>query len=121
AASKAIADWVNKGGRLFATAWAGTFDEFNRPNAVLRDLLGIAPVGTIKIEGTMVGREKEDLPFEKPIDTVIRKESDKERPLPVVGLRSQVAANGTEVVAKFANAKPAVTTRTAGKGQVWYV
>ncbi len=32
AGSKAIAEWVKKGGRLVATAGAGLLDEFNRPN-----------------------------------------------------------------------------------------
>ena len=34
AASKAIADWVDSGGSLLATAAAGLWDEFNEPNEV---------------------------------------------------------------------------------------
>src|SRR5262249_13422346 len=45
AASKAIAEWVNAGGRLAATAGAGMFDEFNQPNKVLRELLDVEPKG----------------------------------------------------------------------------
>src|SRR5262249_12157951 len=39
--SKAIADWVKAGGNLVATAGAGMFDEFNQPNRILRELLGV--------------------------------------------------------------------------------
>ena len=41
AGSKAIVEWVKAGGCLFATAGAGMFDEFNQPNKVLRELLGV--------------------------------------------------------------------------------
>ncbi|MEO5618669.1 MAG: hypothetical protein ABIS67_12955, partial [Candidatus Eisenbacteria bacterium] len=41
AAAKAIADWTEAGGRLFATAGAGMFDEFNQPNEAMRRLLGV--------------------------------------------------------------------------------
>ena len=40
AGSKAIAEWVKKGGHLFATAGAGMFDELNQANKVLRSLVG---------------------------------------------------------------------------------
>lgn len=40
-AAKKIADWVRRGGTLFATAGAGMYDEWDRPNTVLRELLGV--------------------------------------------------------------------------------
>jgi hypothetical protein len=116
AGSRAIADWVRAGGRLFATAEAGMFDEFNRPNEVLRELLGVVPVRTEEASGPPVVLEKQDLPFARPLETVrYGKES-----IPVFGLRSLVKVKGSEVTARFGDEQPAVMTRRVGKGTATY-
>src|SRR5262249_15386168 len=69
AGSNAIADWVKAGGRLFATAGAGMFDEFNRPNKILRELLGVDQK-TLEEAKELIRFEKQDLLFAEPLDTV---------------------------------------------------
>ena len=66
---EAIADWVNAGGRLFASAGAGMFDEFNQPNEILRRLFGVEQ-RTLDVAAEPVQFEKQDLPFARPIDRV---------------------------------------------------
>jgi len=119
ASSKAIADWVNAGGRLFATAGAGMFDELNRPNTALREVLGVSQ--TELQEGPdPVRREKEDLPFAKPIDTVTWKSPTGEGKLPVIGVRSRFTVKGAQVQGTFADGSPAITVKTTGKGTATY-
>ena len=81
AGSKSIADWVKNGGTLFATAGAGMFDEFNRPNEILRNLLGVAE-SNLEIDPVPVKMEKQDLPFAKPLDflKIIEESGDAEGP-----------------------------------------
>jgi hypothetical protein len=83
-ASKAIADWVQKGGNLVATAGAGMFDEFNRPNRVLRELLGVEQTKIEEAPGNPIRFEKQDLPFAKPISDIGKLSK------PVYGLRSHI-------------------------------
>ncbi len=117
AASKVIAEWVNKGGRLFATAGAGMFDEFNQPNKVLRDLLSIEPKESQEATDVVIRLEKQDLPFAQPL-TFAKLTFGKPA---VLGLRSRVATKDSVSLADFADGGPAITTRKVGNGQVWYV
>src|SRR5262249_20764656 len=57
AASKAIAEWVERGGQLVATAEAGIYDEFHQPNKVLRELLGVAPLALTQATDGIIRRE----------------------------------------------------------------
>ncbi|MBV9125563.1 MAG: beta-galactosidase trimerization domain-containing protein [Planctomycetes bacterium] len=116
AASRAIADWVRGGGRLFATAGAGLFDEFNQPNRTLRELLGIEPLGLEEAPGPPVRLEKQDLPYAAPLDLVLY-QSEK---IPVFGLRSRVKAGTAEVMATFSDRSPAVTMNRVGQGTATY-
>jgi hypothetical protein len=114
AASKAIADWVAAGGRLLATAGAGMSDELDRPNAVLRELLGVDQK-SLNEPADPLRWEKADLPFAPVVDTVISKQRP---PIPVIGVRSRLApAAGTRTQATFADASPAIVTRSVGKGE----
>jgi hypothetical protein len=111
--SKAIADWVSKGGHLVATAGAGMFDEFNQPNKILRDLLGVNQTELIEAKDLVIRFEKQDLPWAKPLGRVGKAE--------VYGVRSRIEpAKGTEVVLKFEDGAPAASTRAAGAGQAQY-
>ncbi len=123
AASKAIADWVEAGGRLFATAGAGMSDEFNRPNELMRQLLGVEQ-RALDVGAEPVRLEKQDLPFAKSIDQVTWKAATGEMQLPVINVRSRfdVAAGAAAptVEGRFSDSAPAVTVRTVGKGQAIY-
>lgn len=131
AASRKMADWVAKGGRLFATAGAGMFDEVNRPNTVLRALLGVEPERWDAPADRQITWIKQDIPFAKDVDMVATSAAKPdatgtaaplafESPLGVYGAVSRVKNNGGQVLATFANGTPAVMTKKTGQGTTWY-
>jgi hypothetical protein len=143
AASKKIAEWVRNGGRLFATAGAGMFDEYNRSNTVLRELMGLEKVEIVTPPGIEIVRGKEDLPFAKPVEkvtwtalnpTLSLKRTDGEpgfapsnplvMPFPVFGsycrVQRNTAGNAISVVGVFSDKSPAIYFQRAGRGQVLY-
>jgi hypothetical protein len=124
AASKAIADWVRQGGRLLATAGAGMLDEFNGPNTVLRDLLGVEQTSLDAAEGAGLLFEKQDLPFSREIDQVAGPfgPPGQTSPIPVIGARSRIKLAGAESKATFADGSPALTVRRqpGALGAAWY-
>jgi hypothetical protein len=120
AGSKAIAVWVEKGGKLLATAGAGMFDEFNQPNTVLRELLGVEQSKLEEAPGEPIRFAKQDLPVAKPIATISLPSGDAVVDLPVFGLRSQVVAKSAQILSKFTDGSPAFTRRQVGKGQAIY-
>src|SRR5262249_18051914 len=103
--SKAIADWVNAGGTLFASAGAGMFDEFNRPNKILSDLLGVEQTKLEEAPGEPIRFEKQDLPFSKPLTTVKLHlggvGAGDTLALPVFGVRSHITVKEKSTVCKF--------------------
>ncbi len=116
AASQKIAEWVRRGGVLFATAGAGMYDELNRPNAVLRELQGVEPTG-LDAPDPQITYEKQDLPFARPIETVTWKQTEASVTMPVFGVRSRVTLKGATAEATFRDGSPAVATHTAGSGR----
>lgn len=116
AASRAIAQWVEAGGRLFATAGAGMLDEFNRPNEAMRALLGIDEQRLELSPGDPVRLEKQDLPVAEPMDTVTWGGTT----MPAIGARSRIRVRDAEVQGRFTGGLPAVTARNAGRGRAMY-
>lgn len=124
AASAAIARWVAGGGRLFATAGAGMFDEFNQPNAALRDLMGVRPA-LLNEPADPVRFEKQDLPFAAVVDTVRWAGPAGEARIPVIGIRARIeladnASHRPTVTGTFSDGSPAVTQRQVGNGSATY-
>ncbi len=121
-ASKQIAAWVARGGTLFATAGAGMFDELSRPNAALRELLGIEQTALDEPAGAQVDMIKQDLPFVSPIDFAKADAagSDKAASLPVIGVRSRITAKTAKVTWKLNDGTPALTERAQGSGKAIY-
>lgn len=124
ASSKAIADWVKSGGRIFATAGAGMFDELNRPNKTMRRLFGIEQKALDK-GAQPVRLEKQDLPFASPIDRVTWTGEGHHAEIPVINVRSRFAVasssdGGAAVAGTFSDGSPAVTIRSVGKGRATY-
>jgi hypothetical protein len=119
AASQKVADWVNRGGTLFATAGAGMFDEANRPNGTLRKLLGVEQTGLSAPTESQVAFIKQDLPFAKAVSEVsLTRPAAK---FPAFGAVSQITASGGgTMLGAFTNGAPAVVQRKAGKGQTIY-
>ena len=123
-ASRALADWVKRGGRLLATAGAGQFDQDNKPNEALRKLLGITP-GVIDLPAdSAVDYEKQDLPFARVFDRVTWQGDLASLPAsPVVGARDRfipVPDAKLNILATFADGSPAVVSRDVGRGQAIY-
>jgi hypothetical protein len=115
AASRAIAAWVRSGGRLLATAGAGMRDEYDAPNEVLAELFGVKEE-KLEVDGEPVRLEKQDLPFEKPVDTA----TWSGHPFPAIDVRSRITAGDAEVLGRFTDGSPAVTLREVGGGQALY-
>ena len=113
AASSKIAKWVKAGGRLFATAGAGTLDEYDRPNELLLPLLGIELQGIEEPDGAQIDMIRQDMAFTKPIAET----SWDGAKLPVLSVRAKLKAKGGEVLAKFANGSPAIIHSMPGKGE----
>ncbi len=120
AASSAIADWVRRGGHLFATANGGMFNQFDQPNQTLRDLLGVDQSGIDTPEDSRVRLDKRDLPVARVFDTVTWQSPAGPVAIPVVGARSRFTVQGSEVTGTFADGSPAVSARTVGKGTATY-
>ena len=120
AASAAIAAWVKAGGRLFVTAGGGMFDEHNRPNTVLRELLGVEQSSLDEPEQARLTWIKQDLPFAPPVATVRWTGDERTGDLPVFGARSRIKSTGAMTVFRFTDGSPAVTRHSVGRGTVDY-
>ncbi len=112
AASARIAAWVQNGGKLFATAGAGMFDELNQPNRILRELLGVDQTRLDAPEDRQLIWIKQDLPFAEPLDSVDG--------MPVFSARSQAKLTTASAEQTFASGAPALTRSAVGKGQAIY-
>jgi len=125
AASAKIAEWVRNGGRLFATAGAGMYDEYNRPNTVLRELMGLEKVEIVTPPGIEIVRGKEDLPFAKPVGTVLWRygvnlSGNTGKAFPAFGSFARITpVRDASVLADIAGS-PTVISRVVGKGKVLY-
>ncbi len=115
AASKALADWVRSGGRVFATAGAGMLDEFNQPNKVLRELFGVEQQ-TLVETNRPIRFEKQDLPFSAPMETARWRNTL----LPAFGAYSRISVRGAKVEGQFRDGTAAVTVKQTGKGSATY-
>src|SRR5207249_2404934 len=95
-------------------------DEFNQPNKVLRDLLGVDEKG-LDFAAEDITREKEHLPFARPLATVALKTNATEVNVPVLGARSRFVTTGSFGTATFSDGGPAVATVNVGKGRCYYL
>ena len=114
--SEVISAWVKAGGTLFATAGAGMFDELNRPNTILRTVLGVNPAGLDTPAASYVGMVKQELPFALPVDEIV----DGSGNTPVYGVRSRISADGAKVQLKFKSGTPALTLHSQDRGLAYY-
>jgi hypothetical protein len=118
AASKALVQFVEQGGRLVATAGAGMFDERNQPNVALRKLFGVQPAELQIDKANLVHFEKQDLPFAEPMDHVKIENGS----LPVLSARQRFTADASAtVLGTFDDGSPAVISRKVGKGTARYL
>jgi len=114
-ASKALVEWVNKGGTLFATSGAAMRDQLDQPNETLRGLFGVAP-GESELHNIPAFQGKDHLPFLKPLDIVLFGEVE----MPIYMARQKFELrqpeNSYEDVAKFKSGGNAAVVRKVGEG-----
>jgi hypothetical protein len=118
-----IAQWVNGGGTLIATAGAGLYDEFHQPNEAFAALLGLADRTLLEHQGEPIRFEKQDLPFAQPVDTVVLGKAGAKVEVVkcgVYGQRSRAVLKGAEVLYPFLGGTPALTRHVRGKGAAYY-
>lgn len=117
AASRHIAAWVHNGGRLFATAGAGMFDEYNRPNTMMRELLGVELAAWDAPKSAEVYFMKDDLAFAPPVETVTIGQTK----FSAFGAVSRIKpTQPVQVIGTFADGSPAAVTRAVGQGSSTY-
>jgi len=124
-ASKVIAGWVKSGGQLFVTAGGAMRNEFDQPNAVLRDLLGVEPKELELKEHLPMFAGKDVIPLEEPMDTVkVKAGLLRSHKLPALFMRQKfdlAAPKDTyEFTSDFASGGPAIARRKVGNGGVTY-
>ena len=122
AATRALAAWVEKGHTVFASAAAGAKDEFNATNHAMAELLGVqhtrTEVDRAGIVNGTIDFVKQNLPFASAIDSVTLNGST----IDVVGWKSHFKTTdpGISVLGTFADASPAITSRSVGTGHAMY-
>lgn len=112
-AAAKLRSWVQRGGTLWLTAGAASRDEFNRPLDVLSDLSPAERGETATLDAFLsAGKFLHHLPAR---DTVSWSGSN----LEVLSVKQSLTPReGGKVLATFADGKPAVVSRGAGKGRI---
>jgi hypothetical protein len=118
AAAAQIVAWVNHGGILQMSAGSARADEFNEPMAELLDLAGVRVNAVDKPKGDY--REHFGIPYQNPRGEIALAAGPlwPACTLPLLGYAEDAVAAGAEVLATFADGKPAICRRQAGRGTV---
>ena len=97
-------------------------DEFDEPNKVMRELMGVEETSLRVPASNGIQFEKQDLPFASPVDVITSTPSGpQEQRIEVFGAISRVKpASGVSVAARFADGSPALTRRQVDRGSVTY-
>jgi len=122
-AAQRIAQWVRRGGHLYASCAAGCRDEFNEPSGVLAEVFGIAPEVAFEVqpgEYRVRGRLNQIPHFDRliiPEDALTPEPQD----FGVIGAHVRVRPKDARVLASFPDRKtPAVLHHVFGQGEVVY-
>ncbi len=116
----AIAEWVRKGGVLYASVGAARKDEYDEPLEILDGVLGRGPRRDYRrYRGAL--RAKIELPFLEPIGRVSLT-GEGERSFPALASLERFApASGVEVLGRFEDGSPAFIRQRYGQGTAWYI
>jgi len=116
-----IADWVRRGGSLYGSCAAGSFNEFGEEVPGLAEVFGIEPNPDVKtqpgryhIRGALNGMEHLDR------ITLTAETDDAPPALGVIGAKTSFRPNGAEVMGTFADGAPAAVVHAYGKGRAVY-
>ncbi len=114
-----ISNWVKNGGTLFLTAGAGMFDEYNRKNTVIKQLLGFDQE-PVESEESRIEYIKQDLPFAKKVEEIVMIEG-KKCSIPVFGAISRINPPEDAVISgNFSDGSAAIVQINRGKGKIIY-
>ena len=129
-ASRALHEWVEAGGLVFATAGAGMWDENNQPNRVMEKVLGVAQTKLETSTNYLFG--KDNLPRMAPMDTIRYKLSRHALPGTINVYAAKATLNRTrkpgvgrfvgrgrkvEVLGRFRRGWPALFSNELGQGK----
>jgi hypothetical protein len=112
-ASKKIAEWVNAGGTLCATAGLGALNQYNQPEPSLLALLGVKSVTNTKT--SYCPRPFLELPLLPAIDTLTM--ADGKTKVKMVAMKSVIVPGDAKVIATWSDGSAAATEKTVGKGK----
>jgi hypothetical protein len=125
AASAHIDEWIRAGGVAYVSAGAATRDEYYEPYVppfAAKAWGSDAPdVARRFVAERHAYNERGDLPGIKPLTTVAMRDDAPASKIPVIGCRldfAKQAESGGEVIARFADGKPAAAVLKHGKGTV---
>jgi hypothetical protein len=116
-AVRAIKDWVQRGGTVFATAGAARKDEFDAPLTDLDETLGRGKQNAYqRYKGPL--RARLELLFEKPLDQM---KLDSGGVVKVLCSREEFEpSKDATVLGSYQDGKPAWIKKATGKGQAFY-
>ncbi len=114
-ASAKLVEWVHAGGQLWLCPGAGLYDEYRRDNPAMTGLTGFR-ADALRVN-KQFGNWGSLLGTPQPLTTVQPKDAAVPA-LPALFARQDFVTPG-EVLATFADGKPALAKTPAGQGQVW--
>lgn len=131
ASAEKLAAYVAAGGTLWTSGWGCACDEANQPLAALAPVLGLAKrekpemwynVDRYGAGGVQNFADKRKVLADVPADAAITgKDSVKGTVNPIIGREILQPAEGSQVLATFANGQAAATRHPYGKGQAYVV
>lgn len=131
AAADKLAQWVHAGGTLYTSGGGLRFDEANQPLKAIDEVLGLKTRGPVEMWKRVELYRATSLESydeaarriaEVPDAAAVQLDAPVEAELgPVVGREVLLPAEGTEVLAKFADGGAAVTRSKHGAGTAWVV
>ena len=122
-AAEQIAQWVRRGGYLYASCAAACRDEFNEPSDALAEVFGIDPEvafeaqpGEYRVRGRL-----NQIPHLDRLTLPERALAPESLSFGVIGARVEIRPKGARVLATFQDGKtPAVLHNSFGQGEVIY-
>jgi hypothetical protein len=108
-----LADWVQAGGILYATAGAGHLDENGNRSAAMLALLGLQDIATKK--DVHILRTFLEMPLVQPIDRITL--DGEQETIDAIAMRQVLTPDAAKVIGKWADGSPAVTEHSHGKGK----